>query len=158
MFAPISSFMAPSFGAASLGSSAAGVGSALSGTGALAGAGGAAGGLAGLGAALGGPIGLAGLGLSVLGGAGQLFGGARALDKATDQVKDNREYGFGSQLYAPQFADYLASKNTKREIALMNSPAYKQARGFEGRMDTLDKMAGKYGPAMARLTSGSFYG
>ena len=157
MFAPISSFMAPSFGAASLGSSAAGVGSALSGTGALAGAGGAAGGLAGLGAALG-PIGWAGLGLSALGTAGQLFGGARAADQAREQMEKDREYTFGSQLFAQEFPRYLDFKDTKREVALMNSPAYKQARGFEGRMDTFDKMAGKYGPAMARLTSGSFYG
>ena len=154
MFAPISSFMAPSFGAASLGSSAAGVGSALSGTGALAGAGGAA---AGLGAARG-PIGWAGLGLSALGTAGQLFGGARAADQAREQMEKDREYAFGSQLFAQQFPRYLDFKDTKREIALMNSPAYKQARGFEGRMDTFDKMAGKYGPAMARLPSGSFYG
>jgi hypothetical protein len=158
MFTAIPSFMAPSFGAASLGSSAAGAGAALSGTGALAGAGGAAGGLAGLGAALGGPIGLAGLSLTLAGGFGQNYFGRQAADQARKQMEKDREYAFGSQLFAQEFPRYLDFKDTKREIALMNSPAYKQARGFEGRMDTFDKMAGKYGPAMARLTSGSFYG
>lgn len=158
MFTAIPSFMAPSFGAASLGSSAAGAGAALSGTGALAGAGGAAGGLAGLGAALGGPIGLAGLGLTLAGGLGQNYFGGQAADQAAKELKENRQYVAGSQLFAQKFPRYLDFQDTKREIALMNSPAYKQARGFEGRMDTFDKMAGKYGPAMARLTSGSFYG
>ena len=122
MFTAIPSFMAPSFGAASLGSSAAGAGAALSGTGALAGAGGAAGGLAGLGAALG-PIGWAGLGLSALGTAGQLFGGSRAASAAREQMEKDREYAFGSQLYAQKLPRYLDFQDTKREIALMNSPA-----------------------------------
>lgn len=151
MFPAIPSFMAPSFGTAALAPSAAGAGAALSGTGALAGAGGAAGGLAGLGAALG-PIGWAGLGLSALGTAGQLFGGARAADAAREQMEKDREYAFGSQLYAQKFPRALDFQDTKREIALMNSPAYKQARGFEERMDTFGKVAGKYGPAIARFS------
>jgi len=148
MAAPLAaaSFLAPTTNAFALG------------TGAAAGATGAAGGLAGLGAALGGPIGWAGLGLTALGTAGQLFGGSRAASAAREQMEKDREGFVGGQLFAQQFPRRLDREDLKYELALRNSPAYKQARGFEGRMDTFDKMAGKYGPAMARLTSGSFYG
>ena len=152
MFPAIPSFMAPSFGTAALAPSAAGAGAALSGTGALAGAGGAAGGLGGLGAAFGGPIGLAGAALTLGGGLAQTYFGGQAADAARKQLEKDREYAFGSELYAQKFPRALDFQDTKREIALMNSPAYKQARGFEERMDTFGKVAGKYGPAIARFS------
>lgn len=148
MAAPLAaaSFLAPTTNAFALG------------TGAAAGATGAAGGLAGLGAALGGPIGWAGLGLTALGTAGQLFGGSRAASAAREQMEKDREYAFGSQLFAQEFPRFLDVKDTKRELNLMASPLYGRVKSSQDRTNTFDKMAGKYGPAMARLTSGSFYG
>jgi hypothetical protein len=127
----------------------------LSGTGALAGGGGAA--AAGLGAALG-PIGWAGLGLQAVGTIGSLLGGGAAAAEAEKKMNEQREYAFGTSLAAQEFPRYFDYRDTKREIALANSPAFRRAEGFTGRQKTFDSFAGKYGPAMARLSSGSFYG
>jgi len=127
----------------------------LSGTGALAGGGGAA--ATGLGAALG-PIGWAGLGLQAVGTLGSLLGGGAAAAEAEKQMKEQRQYGFGSSIFGQEFPRFLDYRDTKREIALANSPAFRRAEGFTGRQKTFDSFAGKYGPAMARLSSGSFYG
>lgn len=130
--------------------------SGLSGTGALAGgAGGAA--ATGLGAALG-PIGWAGLGLQAVGTLGSLIGGNAAAKEAEKQMKEQREYSTGASLFAQEFPRFLDYRDTKREIALANSPAFRSAEGFKGRQSTFDSFAGKYGPALARLSSGSFYG
>jgi hypothetical protein len=130
--------------------------SGLSGAGALAGgAGGAA--ATGLGAALG-PIGWAGLGLQAFGTLGSLIGGNAAAKEAERQMKEQREYSTGASLFAQEFPRFLDYRDTKREIALANSPAFRSAEGFKGRQGTFDSFAGKYGPALARLSSGSFYG
>ena len=127
----------------------------------LSGAGGlAAGGsglAAGLGAALG-PIGWAGLGLQAVGTLGSLFGGQKAAEEAEKQMKENREYQVGAGLAGQIFPRFLDYQDTKREIALANSPAFKSADSFSARQDTFDKFAVKYGPALARLGAGSFYG
>lgn len=136
-----------SFGASTL--------AGLSGTGAL--AGGGSGLAAGLGAALG-PIGWAGLGLQAVGTLGSLIGGGTAAAEAEKQMKEQREYGVGSSLYAQEFPRFLDYRDTKREIALANSPGFRQAEGFTGRQDTFNSFAGKYGPAFSRLSAGSFYG
>lgn len=136
-----------SFGASTL--------SNLSGAGALAGSGGAA--ATGLGAALG-PIGWAGLGLSAVGTLGSLFGGAKAAADAEKQMKEQREYAAGSSMYGQEFPRFLDYRDTKREIGLANSPGFRRAEGFTGRQATFDSFAGKYGPALARLGAGSFYG
>lgn len=128
----------------------------LSGTGALAGgAGGAA--ATGLGAALG-PIGWAGLGLQAVGTLSSLFGGNAAAKVAEKQMKEQRQYSTGASLFAQEFPRFLDYRDTKREIGLANSPAFRRAEGFKARQDTFDQFAGKYGPAMARLSAGSFYG
>lgn len=129
----------------------------LSGTGALAGGAGAAGGLAGLGAALG-PIGWAGLGLSAIGTAANLFGGGQAAADAKRQILDQREYQFGSSLAAPLFANVFDYNKAKQEIGLTNSPAFRRAEATKNRANTFTAFAGKYGPSMARLSAGSFYG
>lgn len=136
-----------SFGASAL--------SGLSGTGALAGAGGAA--ATGLGAALG-PIGWAGLGMQALGTVGSLFGGQAAAKEAEKQMKEQRQYMAGASMYGQEFPRFLDYRDTKREIGLANSPGFRRAEGFTGRQATFDKFAGKYGPALARLGAGSFYG
>lgn len=136
-----------SFGASTL--------SNLSGAGALAGSGGAA--ATGLSAALG-PIGWAGLGLSAIGTFGSLIGGATAAKEAEKQMKEQRQYAAGSSMYGQEFPRFLDYRDTKREIALANSPGFRRAEGFTARQDTFDKFAGKYGPALARLGAGSFYG
>lgn len=136
-----------SFGASTL--------SGLSGTGALAGAGGAA--ATGLGAALG-PIGWAGLGMQALGTVGSLFGGQAAAKEAEKQMKEQREYGTGASMYAQELPRFLDWRDAGREIVLANSPGFRQAEGFTGRQDTFGTFAGKYGPALARLGAGSFYG
>lgn len=136
-----------SFGASTL--------SGLSGAGAL--AGGGSGLAAGLGAALG-PIGWAGLGLQAIGTFGSLLGGQDAAKEAEKQLKEQREYATGGSLYAQEFPRFLDYRDTKREIALANSPGFRRAEGFTGRQATFDKFAGKYGPALARLGAGSFYG
>jgi len=127
----------------------------------LSGAGGLASGgsglAAGLGAALG-PIGWAGLGLQAVGTLGSLFGGQKAAEEAEKQMKENREYQVGAGLAGQIFPRFLDYQDTKREIALANSPAFKSADSFSARQDTFDKFAGKYGPALARLGAGSFYG
>ena len=127
----------------------------LAGSGALAGAGGAA--ATGLGAALG-PIGWAGLGMQALGTVGSLFGGASAAEEAKKQMEEQRRYAAGSSMYAQQFPRYLDWRDAKREIALSNSPAFRQSEAFEARQDTFPAMAGKYGPAFARRFGGSYYG
>ena len=128
----------------------------LSGTGALAGgAGGAA--ATGLSAALG-PIGWAGLGLQAVGTLGSLIGGGAAAAEAEKPMKEQRQYSTGASLFAQEFPRFLDYRDTKREIGLANSPAFRRAEGFTARQNTFDKFAGKYGPAMARLSSGSFYG
>lgn len=126
-------------------------------TGAASGAAGASGALGGLGAALG-PIGWAGLGLQAVGTIGSLLGGGAAAAEAEKQMKEQRQYGFGSSIFGQEFPRFLDYRDTKREIALANSPAFRRAEGFTGRQKTFDSFAGKYGPAMARLSSGSFYG
>jgi len=151
MLSSLSSF-APAFG---YGAAQAGIGTTAA-TGALAGgAGGAA--ATGLGAALG-PIGWAGLGLQAVGTLGSLFGGNAAAKAAEEQMKEQRQYSTGASLFAQEFPRFLDYRDTKREIGLANSPAFRRAEGFTARQNTFDKFAGKYGPAMARLSSGSFYG
>jgi hypothetical protein len=128
----------------------------LSGAGGLAtGAGGF--GAAGLGAALG-PIGWAGLGMQAVSTIGSLFGGQKAAEEAEKQMKENRQYQVGAGLAGQIFPRFLDYQDTKREIALANSPAFKSADSFSARQDTFDRFAGKYGPALARLGAGSFYG
>ena len=144
----------PAFGVASSGFGS-GAASGLAGAGALAGGAGAA--TAGLGAALG-PIGWAGLGLQAVGTLGSLFGGQAAAKEAERQMKEQREYTVGASLGSqiiPRFLDY---QDTKREIALANSPAFRKAEAFKARQGTFDTFANKYGPALAGRFAGSFYG
>lgn len=129
--------------------------SGLSRTGSLAGVG--SGLASGLGAALG-PIGWAGVGAQVLGTFGSLLGGQDAAKEAEKQMKEQRQYAAGASMYGQEFPRFLDYRDTKREIALANSPGFRRAEGFTGRQATFDRFAGKYGPALARLGAGSFYG
>lgn len=129
--------------------------SGLSGAGAL--AGGGSGLATGLGAALG-PIGLAGLGMQAVGTFGSLLGGQEAAREAEKQMKEQRQYSVGASIAGQEFPRFFDYRDTKREIGLANSPGFRQAEGFTGRQATFDKYAGKYGPALARLGAGSFYG
>ena len=129
--------------------------SGLSGAGAL--AGGGSGLATGLGAALG-PIGWAGLGLQAVGTFGSLLGGQEAAREAEKQMKEQRQYSVGASIAGQEFPRFFDYRDTKREIGLANSPGFRQAEGFTGRQATFDKYAGKYGPALARLGAGSFYG
>jgi len=137
-----------SFGASTL--------SNLSGAGALAGgAGGAA--TAGLGAALG-PIGWAGLGLQAVSTIGSLVGGGTATSRAEEQLKKQREYQFGTSLVSQVLPRALDYEDTKREIALANSPGFRRAEGFKARQDAFDTFSNKYGPALAGRFLGSLSG
>ena len=129
--------------------------SGLSGAGAL--AGGGSGLATGLGAALG-PIGWAGLGLQAVGTFGSLLGGQEAAREAEKQMKEQRQYSVGASIAGQEFPRFFDYRDTKREIGLANSPGFRQAEAFTGRQATFDKYAGKYGPALARLGAGSFYG
>ena len=111
----------------------------------------------GLGAALG-PIGWAGLGMQAIGSIGSLFGGQAAAKEAEKQMKEQRQYMAGANLAAQEFPRFFDYRDTKREIALANSPGFRRSESFAGRQDTFPTFAGKYGPALARLGSGSFYG
>jgi hypothetical protein len=126
-------------------------------TGAASGAAGASGVLGGLGAALG-PIGWAGLGLQAVGTIGSLLGGGAAAAEAEKKMNEQREYAFGTSLAAQEFPRYFDFRDMKRELSLANSPAFRSAESFAGRQKAFKDFAGKYGPAMARLSSGSFYG
>jgi len=144
----------PAFGVASSGFGS-GAASGLAGAGAL--ASGGSGLATGLGAALG-PIGWAGLGLQAVSTLGSLVGGKTAADEAKKEMKEQREYMTGASVASQLFPRFLDYQDTKREIALANSPAFRAADSFSARQDTFDKFAGKYGPALARLGAGSFYG
>ena len=110
----------------------------------------------GLGAALG-PIGWAGLGMQAIGSIGSLFGGQAAAKEAEKQMKEQRQYMAGANVFGQELPRFFDYRDTKREIALANSPGFRQAEGFTRRQATFDKFAGKYSPALARLY-GSFYG
>lgn len=140
-----------SFGASTL--------SGLSGAGALA-TGAATGGGFGsaLIGALGGPVGAIGAGVSLLGSLAQGFGGARAAEEAKKQLEEQRRYQVGASMYAQEFPRFLDWRDTKREIALTNSPAFRQSEAFQARQETFPAFAGKYGPAFARRFAGSYYG
>ena len=125
----------------------------------LAGAGGAAGGLAGgLGAALGGPLGWAGLAMQGFGLVGNLLGGSQAADEAQKQLEQQRQYQVGANIFGQMLPRHLDFMGAKEEIALANSPGFKQSTARDARFETFDKLAGKYGPAFARRFAGGMYG
>jgi hypothetical protein len=124
----------------------------------LAGAGGAAGLAGGLGAALGGPIGWAGLGLQAIGTFGGLFGGQQAADEAQKQLEQQRQYQVGANIFGQMLPRHLDYTGAKEEIALSNSPAFKQSIARDERFNTFGSLAGKYGPAFARRFTGGMYG